>query len=155
LPLFDAGRLRNLYRSQAALVDGAVATYNGALLEALRDVADQLSSLQALETQLSRQQATLASAERSYDLALQRYEAGITDRLSVLNVESNLIAQRHISVEQQARWIDGRVLLIRALGGGFQETPEVTTSAQIPVRNAGIERTQERTQISKQVTNTD
>jgi outer membrane protein TolC len=134
LPLFDAGRLRNLYRSTAAVVDSAVATYNSTLLEALHDVADQLSSLQALETQLSRQQATLASAERSYDLALQRYKAGIVDRLNVLNVETNLIAQRHTTVDLQARWIDGRVRLIRALGGGFDEAP---STARVPVTSPG------------------
>jgi outer membrane protein TolC len=90
-------------------------------LEALRDVADQLSTLKALETQLSRQQAVLASAERSYGLALQRYKADISDRLTVLNVETNLIAQRRIAVDLQARWIDSRIHLVRALGGGFEE----------------------------------
>ena len=54
LPIFDAGRLRSLYRVSAANVDSAVASYNGTLLDALRDVADQLSTLQSLELQLQR-----------------------------------------------------------------------------------------------------
>lgn len=122
LPLFDAGRLRNLYRGSAAAVDSAVATYNATLLDALRDVADQLSTLKALETQLLRQRAALASAERSHELALRRYRADISDRLTVLGVETNLIAQRRIAVDLQARWIDSRIQLVRALGGGFAET---------------------------------
>lgn len=124
LPLFDAGRLRNQYRGAAAQVDGAVAAYNGTLLEALHDVADQLSTLQSLDTQIARQQAVQASAERSYALALKRYKADIADRLSVLNVESNLIAQRRASVDLQARWIDSRLRLVRALGGGFAYTTD-------------------------------
>ncbi len=123
LPIFDAGRLRSLYRSNAAVVDDSVAAYNGTLLNALRDVADQLSTLQSLDIQLSRQQVALASATRSHDLAMQRYKAGITDRLTVLNMETKLITQRRTSVDLQARWIDSRVRLIRALGGGFEETP--------------------------------
>jgi len=121
LPLFDADRLRNQYRTSAAAVDSSVASYNSTLLDALRDVADQLSTLKALDAQLSRQQAALASAGRGYDLALQRYQADISDRLSVLAVETNLIAQRRIAVDLQARWIDARLQLTRALGGGFDD----------------------------------
>lgn len=123
LPLFDAGRLRSQYRGAASSVDNAVATYNGTLLEALRDVADQLSTLQSLEVQRGRQQAALASAERAYDLALQRYQADISDRLTVLNMETNRLAQQRTNIDLQARWIDTRIRLIHALGGGFQETP--------------------------------
>ena len=123
LPLFDAGRLRNQYRVSAALVDSSIATYNGTLLDALRDVADQLTTLDSLDIQRARQQAALDSAERAYDLALQRYRADISDRLSVLNMETNLIAQRRAAVDLQARQVDTRIRLINALGGGFQETP--------------------------------
>ena len=144
LPLFDAGRLRSMYRVSAATVDNAVASYNTTLVDALRDVADQLTSLQSVETQLVRQQAALSSAERSHDLALQRYRAGISDRLTELNAESNLIAQRRTAVDLQARWIDGRIRLIRALGGGFSESsttsPPVTTVA--PVATVTVSDTQ-------------
>lgn len=125
LPVFDAGRLRSIYRASAAGVDSAVAAYNGTLLDALRDVADQLSALHSLDIQMARQQAALASAERAYDLALQRYRADISDRLTVLNVETGLIAQRRAAIDLQARWIDSRIRLINALGGGFAETPSV------------------------------
>lgn len=136
LPIFDAGRLRSLYRVSAALVDGAVASYNSTLLDALRDVADQLTTLQSLETQMERQQATLASAERAYDLALQRYRADISDRLNVLNVESNLIAQRRTAIDLQGRWIDARIRLINALGGGFAENTASTLAADVTYNNA-------------------
>ncbi len=129
LPIFDAGRLRNVYRVAAAVVDNSVASYNSTLLNALHDVADQLTTLQSLEIQHSRQQAALASAQRSYDLALQSYEAGIRDRLNVLNVETRLIAQRRAAVDLQARWIDGWIRLTRALGGGFDEASASTQTS--------------------------
>ena len=135
LPLFDAGRLRNLYRASAAQVDSSVASYNSTLLGALRDVADQLTTLRALDTQLARQDEALASADRAYQLAVRRYEAGITDRLNVLNVETNLIAQRRSAVDLRARWIDARIGLINALGGGFAatDTPPAVASAAQPL----------------------
>lgn len=128
LPLFDAERLRNQYRSSAAQVDASVASYNSTLLEALHDVSDQLSTLQSLDTQIARQQAAQASAERSYELALKRYKADISDRLNVLNVEGNLIVQRRTAIDLQARWIDSRLRLIRALGGGFADTTDDSTA---------------------------
>ena len=129
LPLFDADRLRNQYRTSAAAVDSSLASYNSTLLDALRDVADQLSTLKSLDAQLSRQQAALASATRSYDLALQRYQADISDRLTVLTVETNLIAQRRIAIDLAARWIDSRLQLTRALGGGFAEAADAADPA--------------------------
>ncbi len=119
LPIFDAGRLRSLYRVSAADLDTAVASYNNTLLEALQEVADQLTTLRSLDTQRERQQATLDSAKRSYELAMQRYRAEISDRLNVLNAESSLITQRRASIDLHARWIDSRIRLIHALGGGF------------------------------------
>lgn len=127
LPIFDAGRLRSQYRISAAHVDNSVATYNSTLLEALHDVADQLTTLHALEIQQRRQQAALDSAERAYDLALQRYRADISDRISVLNMESNRLAQRRTAIELHARWIDTQIKLIHALGGGYREEPVAPT----------------------------
>lgn len=124
LPIFDAGRLRSQYRVSAAHVDSSVANYNATLLAALRDVADQLTTLQSLEIQLSRQKAAQESADRAYDLALQRYQADISDRLNVLSVETNRLAQRRAGIDLQARWIDTRIKLINALGGGFAESPQ-------------------------------
>lgn len=128
LPIFDADRLRSQYRGAAAYVDNSVAAYNGALLDALRDVADQLSSLQALETQQQRQAAAQESTQKAYDLALQRYRAEISDRLNVLNVETQLLAQKRISIDLQARRIDTGIRLIHALGGGFQAEPDAAAT---------------------------
>ena len=136
LPVFDAGRLRNQFRISTANVDAAVAAYNSTLLDALRDVADQLSSLQATELQLAKQNAALDSARHSHELALQRYRAGITDRLTVLNVETALIAQRRTAIDLQGRWIDARIRLIQALGGGFDDTTAANNQTSITPNNS-------------------
>lgn len=121
LPIFDAGRLRNLQQGRAADVDSAVASYNGVVLGALRDVADQLSSLRSVERQLERQQAALAHAERVFALAEQRFQAGVADKLVVLNARNQLLNQQRLAVDLQARRTDQHIELIRALGGGFED----------------------------------
>lgn len=124
LPIFDAGRLRSEYRGVAAQTDLAITSYNQTLLNALRDVADQIAIMQSLEQQLQRQQVALASADSAWALAQQRYDAGITNRQPVLSAEANRLQQQRALIDLQARWMDGRINLIRALGGGFTDNEQ-------------------------------
>lgn len=121
LPIFDAGRLRAQYRTRSAETDLAIADYNATLLNALRDVADELSTLQSIQTQLQRQHAALTNAQRTLALGTRRHDAGISDRLEVLAAEARVHAQQQQFTELQARWFDTRIRLIRALGGGYTE----------------------------------
>ncbi|MEO8312007.1 MAG: efflux transporter outer membrane subunit [Caldimonas sp.] len=129
LPIFDAGRLRAGLRGRAADLDAAVETYNGTLVDAIHDVADQISSTRSVVRQQSEQAAAQASAEAAYDLATQRYRAGLGGYLTVLNAESNVIVQRRLSTDLRARAIDSQMLLVRALGGGYAAAPEARALA--------------------------
>ena len=123
LPLFDGGRLRANLRAKAAEADAAVAAYNGAVLSAAHEVADAAALLQSLARQQAEQAQALAAAESAYDLSLQRYRAGLGSQLLVLAAESGVLAQRNQAAELQARTLDTQVALMRALGGGWQDTP--------------------------------
>lgn len=122
LPIFDADRLRNEYRGFTAQTDIAIASYNKTLIGAYRDVADQLSTLQALDIQLQRQRNAVASAASAHALAQQRYAAGISNARPALAAEAGLLQQQSQLIELQGRWVDARIQLIHALGGGFAET---------------------------------
>lgn len=119
LPIFDAGRLRANLRGKTADLDAAVESYNAAVLDAVRDVADQVASSQAIARQQAEQRAAQQAAEGAYDIALQRYKAGLGNYLNVLTAETNVLAQRRGAVDLSARAIDTQVALIRALGGGY------------------------------------
>nr|WP_310733669.1 efflux transporter outer membrane subunit [Aquincola tertiaricarbonis] len=129
LPIFDAGRLRANLRGRGADLDAAVQSYNGAVVTAVREVADQLASLQAIARQQQEQVAAQAAAESAYDLALQRYRAGLGTYLVVLSAETNVLAQRRIAAELKARALDSQALLMRGLGGGWRETGAAATVA--------------------------
>jgi NodT family efflux transporter outer membrane factor (OMF) lipoprotein len=127
LPLFDGGRLRANLRGKTADLDVAIESYNAAVIDAVRDVADQLASRQAISRQQTEQGAALALAENAYAIAVQRYDAGLVNFLSVLNAESTVLTLRRQSVDLAARALDTQVALMRALGGGYRaELPAAT-----------------------------
>ena len=121
LPIFDAGRLRANLRGRAADVDVAVESYNASVVDAVRDAADQLGSLQSIEKQRREQAQAQAAAESAYDLATQRYRAGLGTYLTVLTAETNVLAQRRLTADLDARALDTQVALVRALGGGYAD----------------------------------
>ena len=119
LPLFDGGHLRANLRGKAADTDAAIAHYNTVILDAARDVADQLASGQSIARQQTQQRSTQAAAEAAYAIARQRYQAGLGTYLQVLAAEMPVLAQRRQAVDLAARAVDTQVQLIRALGGGL------------------------------------
>jgi NodT family efflux transporter outer membrane factor (OMF) lipoprotein len=129
LPIFDAGRLQAGYQARQADVDSAIAGYNGALLDAMREVADQLDSLRYLQRQQTQQVKVQKAAEEAAELAMARYRAGLGSFLTVLSAQTNVLAQRRVSIDLKFRSVDADVALIRALGGGYREVRD-------PVRRA-------------------
>ena len=119
LPIFDAGRLRANLRGKTADLDAAVESYNAAVIDAVHDVADQVASSQAIARQQTQQRAAQDAAEGAYEIAVQRYKAGLGNYLNVLTAETSVLAQRRLAVDLSARALDTQVALIRALGGGY------------------------------------
>jgi NodT family efflux transporter outer membrane factor (OMF) lipoprotein len=118
LPIFDAGRLRANLRGKTAELDAAIESYHAALVGAARDVADQVTSTQAVLRQQIEQRAAQAAAEAAHEIAVQRYQAGLANYLTVLNAETGVLMQRRVGVDLAARALDTRVQLMHALGGG-------------------------------------
>ncbi len=119
LPIFDAGRLRANLKGKNADLDLAVVSYNQTLLTAIRDVADQMTSLQSVRKQSEEQRNALAAAETAYRLALQRYEAGLSNYLSVLTAADAWLREQAHEVDLQARTADLNIALVKSLGGGY------------------------------------
>jgi NodT family efflux transporter outer membrane factor (OMF) lipoprotein len=119
LPIFDSGHLRANLSGKTADLDAAIESYNGNVIDAVHDVADQITSARSIERQLHEQLDALASAEAAYDVATQRYRAGLATYLTILNAETNVLAQRRLTVDLRARGLDSQMLLVRALGGGY------------------------------------
>lgn len=129
LPLFDGGLLRARLQGREAATDAAIAQYNAAVLDAVREASDALTSVQSLQRQREAQQTTQAHLAHAHALALQRQRAGLTGRMPVLQAHLQQLQQQRTAVELQARDLDSRVLLMKALGGGWSEEPATLTPA--------------------------
>ena len=121
LPVFDAGRLRANLRGKTADLDAAVETYNATVLDAVRETADQVATLQSIGKQQREQRDAQAAAEGAYEIALQRYRAGLGTYLNVLTAETAVLSQRRLAVDLAGRALDAQVQLMRALGGGYTD----------------------------------
>ncbi|WP_439519573.1 efflux transporter outer membrane subunit [Hydrogenophaga sp.] len=119
LPLFDGGRREAGVQGAQAQLDAAAASYRGQVLNAFREVEDQLSALRLLQEQSQAQGRAVSAAQRASAISETRYRNGLVSQLELLDARRNELqnrrqAQRVESARQQAT-----VLLIRALGGGW------------------------------------
>ena len=133
LPLFDGGALRAHLRSASAGADAAIDAYNETVLQAAREVADTLSSIDSVKRQLAQQNLATEHAQAASELATIRYDAGLGNYLTVLTAQAGVLVQRRAQVDLAARAAALDVSLALALGGGFREsqpTPETQTDTQ-------------------------
>jgi NodT family efflux transporter outer membrane factor (OMF) lipoprotein len=130
LPIFSGGRLRARYKGARAGYDEAVATYDGLLVNALRDVADIVTDQRALRDRVDAAESARASAAAAYDGVKRRYSAGLSSYLEVLTSESSLIERRRVVADLNAQFLSLDIALVRALGGGFGADREPTIQGQ-------------------------
>jgi NodT family efflux transporter outer membrane factor (OMF) lipoprotein len=119
LPIFEGGRLRAGLRGAEADRDAAVASYDGAVAEAFRQVADVVASQKALGAQLDSSRAALTASEDAYRIARLRYQGGLSTYTQLLTVEQAVLGRRRRVADLEARGFALDVALVRALGGGF------------------------------------
>ncbi|MBO9646299.1 MAG: efflux transporter outer membrane subunit [Pseudacidovorax sp.] len=119
LPIFEGGRLRANLGGKAADHDAAIESYNGAVIDAVHEVADQVASARSIGRQQVEQGNAQRAAEDAYHIALQRYQAGLGTYLNVLTAETAVLTQRRQAVDLAARALDTQASLARALGGGW------------------------------------
>jgi NodT family efflux transporter outer membrane factor (OMF) lipoprotein len=132
LPVFVGGRLRGNLKSKVAGYDAAVATYNQSLTDALHEVADQVQSLQALETLEKDQRSAEQAAAQSLQLAQQRQAVGTANMMPVLNAQGTLLTQQKQLLDSRMRRADLHLNLIKALGGGYQAPAALPAPAAAP-----------------------
>ncbi|HEY6489821.1 MAG: efflux transporter outer membrane subunit [Terracidiphilus sp.] len=120
--LFDAGQRHAVTDQARHNFEAQSATYKATVLAAFNEVEDRLSDLRVLEQESTVEDRAVAAAQHSLDLSNQRYKGGATSYLEVLVAESTLLTNQRTSTDLQTRRFSASVLLIRALGGGWDVT---------------------------------
>jgi NodT family efflux transporter outer membrane factor (OMF) lipoprotein len=119
---FDAGRRRSAKNITVAQYDATVANYRQTVLTAFQQVEDNLAALRVLETEAQQQHQATGSAEQSLDLFQTRYEGGVDTYLQVVTWQTAALNNQRNDLDILQRRLDASVLLIKALGGGWDTT---------------------------------
>ena len=122
MTLLDGGRRRALSEEAKAGYDNSVANYRQTALTAFQQVEDNLAALRILENEATVQSKAVDAAQRSLALSQTRYEGGVTDYLEVITAQNAALADEVTAVNILGRRMASAVLLIEALGGGWDRT---------------------------------
>jgi len=120
LPIFEGGRNEaNLNRAEAVYLE-TVAKYRGQVLQAFREVEDGLSGLHYLSNQSEALARAVDSSQRAFTLSNRRYTDGLVSYLDVVDAQRTALENQRAAVQNLAQRYITHVLLIKALGGGWQ-----------------------------------
>jgi outer membrane protein TolC len=102
-----------------ATYDELVAEYQQAVLISFQQVEDSLSDLRVLEEEAKTQDAAVAAANRALEQSTNRYKGGLDTYLTVITAQSAALANERTAVSLLTRRLTSTVLLVKALGGGW------------------------------------
>ncbi len=128
--LFDAGLRHATVEQFKAQYDETVANYRQAVLTGFQQVEDGLSTLRILSVQIQQQDAAVKAAERTLELANDRYKLGLDPYLNVITAETALFSNQQIEKNLQIQQMTTSCMLIEALGGGWNAS-QLPTPAQL------------------------
>ena len=120
--LFDAGRRHALTEEARDDYEATVANYRQSVLNAFQEVEDNLAALRILDQESATQADAVAAAQRSLQLSTIRYKQGLVDYLEVLTAQTALLTNQRTQADITTRQFAANVLLIKALGGGWDTT---------------------------------
>jgi multidrug efflux system outer membrane protein len=130
LPLFDSRRLDAQLDSARTSRNERIAEYNQAVIDAVRDVAQDGVQLQSIEQQIAQQAEATGLARAQMASAQARLDRGLADRGSVLNAQLALLRQRDADLYLQQVQLLAEVALTNALGGGYHEEVPLATASK-------------------------
>ena len=120
--LFDNGRRRALNEQADASYDEIVANYRQTTLTAFQQVEDNLVALRVLQQEAQHQRLATQASQSAEQIFNNRYVGGIDNYLSVVTAQSTALVNERNDIDIQRRQMDASVLLIKALGGGWNVT---------------------------------
>ena len=118
-PLFNNGRLKAAVVRNESLAEEAVANYESRLLASYREVESALGAEDVLARRERALEEAVLQSSAARTLAEQRYQAGLTDIITVLSAQRTAYNSESQLLGIRRTRLDNRVDLHLALGGGF------------------------------------
>ena len=125
-PIFNGGRIKQNYEVAKARYDQALAQYQRSALNAYREVADSLITIQKLAERRVELESGVEALRDAVQLSRARYDTGLSSYLEVLIADQQLFSQELQLAQVRGSQLRAVTQLYRALGGGWQ--PEQVTA---------------------------
>ncbi|MGO2996618.1 MAG: efflux transporter outer membrane subunit [Moraxellaceae bacterium] len=143
VPIFDAGRLDADYEVAQIERKQTLASYEGAIQTAFREVSDVLATRATLGEQLQSQYRLQDNFEQTYQIADARFKAGLDNYLDVLDAQRSLFSTQQGILDLELQKIISQIELYQVLGGGANldvpaviPVPQHTNLAQVVTGSA-------------------
>jgi NodT family efflux transporter outer membrane factor (OMF) lipoprotein len=120
MTLFDNGQHEGELAVAKAANASAAAAYRGTVLNAFKEVEDNLALLNRLAEAASSRDTSVKAATHTQDLALALYRNGALGYLDVVVAQTTALSAEQQALDIQTRRLQASVALVRALGGGWQ-----------------------------------
>jgi NodT family efflux transporter outer membrane factor (OMF) lipoprotein len=117
--VFDGGLRAGLTEQARGVYDGTVASYRETVLTAFQEVEDNLAALRILESEAGVQDEAVKAAQQSVIVFTNQYKAGITSYLEVVTAQTAALTNERTAATILGNRMNAAVLLIKALGGGW------------------------------------
>ena len=117
--LFDGGRRKATSQGAWANFDALTANYRQTTLTGFQEVEDNLAALRILDREAQQQRDATASADDWLEVSTNRYTGGVDNYLQVIIAQTTDLTNQRNEVDILRRRMDASVLLIKALGGGW------------------------------------
>lgn len=122
LPLFEGGARNAQLKQAMATYDATVAGYRQAVLIGFQEVEDNLAALQVLDAEAQTLEQTVKTGREAVQLTTNQYKAGTVSYQSVLTAQTAALTNERTAAGVHGRRLNAAVLLVKALGGGWDPT---------------------------------
>lgn len=130
--VFDGGLRRAQSASARATYDESVANYRQTTLTSFQQVEDNLAALRILADEAGQEREAVRAAENSLRIFTNRYIGGEDAYLQVITAQAALLVNQRNDVDVRRRRMEASVLLVKALGGGWDVTDLPTLRGGCP-----------------------
>jgi NodT family efflux transporter outer membrane factor (OMF) lipoprotein len=130
LPIFQGGYRRAQLQQSWSVYRETEDRYRSTVLNAFREVENNLSLTNRLTLAVNRQDAAVGATLKTQNLSMELYTGGLISSLDLIYAQVNTLTARIDSVQIKADLLRSSVALIRALGGGWNRK-QLPTDEQI------------------------
>jgi NodT family efflux transporter outer membrane factor (OMF) lipoprotein len=118
--LFDGGARIARVKQAKATHDQAVAQYRETVLEALRNVENELAATRVLARQADLRRQASVAADAAERIVINQYQSGHISYTDVVSAETTAYGARRAVAQSAAQRQTTAVALIQSLGGGWK-----------------------------------